>query len=305
MTAIPDSDATEPFGRYRFRGLDPKSVERWAINYENENAALRGQIAALEARAAKADTFAEDAVREMVSLQEIVQQAETERAILEARQRLFREEAAQVVHDAWAEANVVRTQTQQLVERTQAQLAAAKQTHAQQLDTMSARKMAETEATIDEALAALAAESEEHRARIASEMAAHQTRLASERAQHESRIAAELAAHQSRLAALEEQRARIVMEIEACTARVLNAIAPLKGVTLPASSPFAAGGYADRDDSGRPLEDDGSEPDDATEPQTMFVTQMHQPTAMAAIEAEEIAPNGIYPASLEDAEVIC
>src|SRR4051812_48831540 len=129
MVAIRESDMMEPFGRHRFRGLDPKSVERWAINYENENAALRAQIAALEARAAKADTFAEEAVREMVSLQEIVKQTETERATFEARQRLFREEAAQIVHDAWAEANVVRTQTQQVVERTHAQLDAARRTH--------------------------------------------------------------------------------------------------------------------------------------------------------------------------------
>ncbi|GEM_PF-4896627 len=207
MTALPNPEATEPFGRYRFRGLDPKSVERWAMNYENENAALRLQISALEARAAKADLFAEDAVKEMVSLQEIVKRAETDQAIFVARQQMFREEAAQIVHDAWAEANIVRAQTQQLIDRTQAQLEAAKRTNAQHLAAMRATMMEEVEATIDRVCHAMVTECEEHHARIA---------------------------------ALEDERARIVTGIEMCTANVLGAIAPLKQAPSHTHLPMGA-----------------------------------------------------------------
>ncbi|MHB8646222.1 MAG: FliH/SctL family protein [Thermomicrobiales bacterium] len=205
MAALPYPEATEPFGRFRFRGLDPKSVERWSMHYENENATLRLQVSALEARAAKADRFAEDAVKEMVTLQEIVKQAETDQAIFTARQRMFREEAAQIVHDAWAEANVVRAQTQQLIERTQAQLDAAKGTHAQYLEAMRAKMMEELEATIDEGRRTMATACEER---------------------------------QSQIAALEDERARIVAELERCTAAVLGAIAPLKETPSAANVPI-------------------------------------------------------------------
>lgn len=195
MVALPNPDTTEPFGRHRFRGLDPKLVERWATNYETENANLRQHIAALEARVAEADRFAEDAIKEMAALHEVVKQAETDQAIFTTRQRLFREEAAQIVHDAWAEASVVRAQTQQQIDRTQAQLAAAKRTHEHHLEAMRATLMEEIEATID---------------------------------QVRRTMADEFAAHQSRVAMLAEQRARLIAVIEACTADVLGVIAPLK-----------------------------------------------------------------------------
>ncbi|MCA1668385.1 MAG: hypothetical protein LC793_13545 [Thermomicrobia bacterium] len=157
-------------------------------------------------RAAKADAFAEDAVREMVALQETVRQAEAEQTMLAARQRLFREEAAQIVHDAWAEANVVRAQTQQLRERTQAQLAAAKDAHEQHLTALRGKMLEEVQATIDQVRAAMAAE-----------CAAHQSRMAIE---HEE--------HYARVAALEAECARIVAEIETYTTSALDLIAPLK-----------------------------------------------------------------------------
>jgi hypothetical protein len=206
MVAVANTDPVELFGRYRFRGLDPKSVELWAMNFEHENADLRAQLAALEARAAKADSFAEDAVREMVAMQGIIKQGETDQAIFAARQRLFREEAAQIVHDAWAEANVVRAQTQQLRERTQAQLEAAKEAHEYHLAAMREKMMAEIEATLDEVRATMATEC----------------------AEHQSRIAAEHEEHQSRIAALEGECARIVAEIETYTTNALDLIAPLK-----------------------------------------------------------------------------
>ncbi|MGI8857795.1 MAG: hypothetical protein ACR2JW_18825 [Thermomicrobiales bacterium] len=43
---------------------------------------------------------------------------------------MIRDEAAQIIHYAWAEANVVRAQTQQLTDRAQAQREAAKIEHA-------------------------------------------------------------------------------------------------------------------------------------------------------------------------------
>ena len=206
MAAVSDADSIEPFGRYRFRGLDPKAVERWASNFERENAELRDQIAALEARVMEADAFAEDAIKEMVSLQEIVKRAETDQAIFVARQQLFRAETAQIVHDAWAEAHVVRAQTEQHIERTQAQLAATKATHARHLEAMRTTMMAEIEAAIAQARATMAAECAERQARITDEYTEHQAQIA----------------------ALERERMRLVTEIEASTAGVLTRIAPLK-----------------------------------------------------------------------------
>lgn len=217
MVAVAESDSMEPFGRYRFRGLDPKSVERWASNFERENADLRDQIAALEARVTEADAFAEDAVKEMVALQDIVKRAETDQAIFVARQRLFREEAAQIVHDAWAEAHVVRAQTRQQIERTQAQLEATKATHERHLEAMRGKIMEEIAAAIAQARAALAAEC----------------------AERQSRIADEYAAHQSRMAVLERERTRLVTDIERCTSGVLTIIAPLKQCEPETDPPIA------------------------------------------------------------------
>jgi chromosome segregation ATPase len=209
IVAVADSDPNERFGRHRFRGLDPKSVERWAINIENENTGLRGQVAALETRVMEAGAFAEEAVKEMIALQEIVKQTEAQQEMFATRQRLFRDEAAQIVHDAWAEASVVRAQTQQMRDRTQAQLDAARATHTHHLDAMRGKVREEIEATIDQVRAALAAECEEH----------------------QSRIAAERVEHQSHIAALESERRRIIAEIEACTTSLLDRIAPLKQAT--------------------------------------------------------------------------
>ncbi|HEY8291245.1 MAG TPA: hypothetical protein VIG44_02095 [Thermomicrobiales bacterium] len=236
-----NSDPTELFSRYRFRGLDPKSVELWAINVENEHARLRDQIAALEARAMAADAFAEEAVKEMVALQEIVKQTEAEQAIFAARQRLFRDEAAQIVHDAWAEASVVRAETQQLRERTQVQLDAAKATHTDHLDAMRGRILEEIETAIDQAHAALAVEYEEH----------------------QSRIAAEREAHQARIAALESERIRIIAEIETCTANMLDRLTPLK-------QPVSGAEPGENDEN-------GAQPaHDATEALTLLRTTMRR-----------------------------
>lgn len=158
MIAVADSEPTEPFGHYRFRGLNPKSVELWAANFAHENAVLRSQIAALEARATKADAFTEDAIREMVLLQEIVRQTEAEQAMFVARQRLFREEAAQIVHNAWVEANVVHAKRSKPSNERRRNSRRQKNTHAQYLDAMREKMMNEIDATIAQVRAAMSAE---------------------------------------------------------------------------------------------------------------------------------------------------
>jgi signal transduction histidine kinase len=195
MAALSDTDVIEPFGRYRFRGLDPKSVERWATNYENENAGLRAQIVALEAQATKADRFAEEALIEAAALRETVARTDAEREEFAARQRIFRDEAAQIIHDAWTEANAIRAQAQELADQTHAQREAATTEHAQQIEQMHAEAAAEIEATVEQVRRTLAAGLETQQARIAT---------------------------------LERQSVRLVAEIESCTASVLNGIAPLK-----------------------------------------------------------------------------
>jgi hypothetical protein len=195
MAALSDTDVIEPFGRYRFRGLDPKSVERWATNYENENAGLRAQIVALEAQATKADQFAEEALIEAAALRETVARTDAEREEFAARQRIFRDEAAQIIHDAWTEANAIRVQAQELADQTHAQREAATTEHAQQIEQMHAEAAAEIEATVEQVRRTLAAG---------------------------------LETQQARIAVLERQSVRLVAEIESCTASVLNGIAPLK-----------------------------------------------------------------------------
>jgi signal transduction histidine kinase len=195
MAALSDTDVIEPFGRYRFRGLDPKSVERWATNYENENAGLRAQIVALEARATKADEFAEEALIEAATLRETVARTDAEREEFAARQRIFRDEAAQIIHDAWTEANAIRGQAQELADQTHAQREAATTEHAQQIEQMRAEAAAEIEVTVEQVRRTLAAGLETQQARVAT---------------------------------LERQCVRLVAEIESCTTSVLNGIAPLK-----------------------------------------------------------------------------
>lgn len=195
MAALSDTDVIEPFGRYRFRGLDPKSVERWATNYEHENAGLRAQIVALEARATKADQFAEEAMIEAATLRETIARTDAEREEFAARQRIFRDEAAQIIHDAWTEANAIRTQAQELADQTHAQLDEAKTEHARQIEQMRAEAAAEIETTVEQVRRTLATGLETQQARIAT---------------------------------LERQCVRLVAEIESCTASVLNGIAPLK-----------------------------------------------------------------------------
>lgn len=195
MAALSDTDVIEPFGRYRFRGLDPKSVERWATNYENENAGLRAQIVALEARATKADGFAEEALIEAATLRETVARADAEREEFATRQRMFRDEAAQIIHDAWAEANAIRAQAQELADQTHGQMEVTKTEYARQIEQMRAEAAVEIEATVE-----------------------HVRRT----------LAAGLETQQARIATLERQCVRLVAEIESCTTGVLNGIAPLK-----------------------------------------------------------------------------
>jgi hypothetical protein len=256
MAAISDLDVIEPFGRYRFRGLDPKSVERWATNYENENASLRAQVAALEMRATEADGFAEEALIEASTLRETVARMEAEREEFAARQRMFRAEAAQIIHDAWAEANVVRAQTQQLVDQTHAQLETAKIEHIGEIERLHAHAAAEIEATIEQVRRTLATG---------------------------------LETQQSRVAALERQRVRLIAEIEACTANVLNGIAPIKA-------------SASRANHDAPERDAPRAVHEATEALSMLVTTMQQSLSAAATGDQAAARNEIHPAS-EDTEI--
>jgi hypothetical protein len=195
MAALSDTDMIEPFGRYRFRGLDPKSVERWAISYENENTGLRAQVAALEARAARADEFAEEALIEAATLRETVARTDADREEFAARQRMFRDEAAQIIHDAWTEANIIRAQAQEDADQTHAHLDVTKAEHARQIAQMRAEAAAAIEVTVEQVRRTLADGLETQQARIAT---------------------------------LERQRTRLIAEIESCTASVLSAIAPLK-----------------------------------------------------------------------------
>ncbi len=259
MAAISDPDVSESFGRYRFRGLDPKSVERWAINYENENAGLRAQITALDARATKADAFAEEALIEATTLRETIARMEAEREDVAARQRMIRDEAAQIIHDAWAEANIVRAQTQLLTDRAEAQREAAKVEHAREIERLHAQAAAEIASTVEQVRRTLAVG---------------------------------LETQQARVAALERQRARLIAEIEASTAHVLNGLAPLKASALRTSQGW----------SGAPESDAPRAVREATDGLALLVTAMQQSLRPPSDEQETTHDGGDRLAS-EGAEI--
>lgn len=258
MAAIADPEMSEPFGRYRFRGIDPKAVERWAVKYENENADLRRQVAALEARTAEADTFAEEALIEATALREAVARHDGERDDFAARQRIFRDEAAQIIHDAWAEANVVRAQTQQLADRTQAQLEAAKIERIREIERLHAQAAAEIATTVEQVRRTLATELETQQAHIAT---------------------------------LERRRARLIGEIEASTANVLNGIAPLKE-SLARTHPGRQG-KSHEGDASRAV-------DDAMEALAELAATMQQSLNAPPSGGREPALNGAHAASIGD-----
>lgn len=108
---------------------------------------------------------------------------------------MFRDEAAQIIHDAWTEANIIRAQAQELADQTRTELEETNAAYARQIAQVRAEAAAAIEATVEQVRRTLAEGVETQQARIAT---------------------------------LERQRARLIAEIEGCTTSVLNGIAPLK-----------------------------------------------------------------------------
>lgn len=145
-------------------GVNPQVVETILAEHEREGASYRARIADLEARVSAITTQRDEAMRRTSSEQSAVQgqiaelesrlsmalaqarASEEELAMLREsadRINVLREEAVQVVADAWAMAQAIEERTQQLVERTRNELMAEAAKGRAQLEDEKARHRTE------------------------------------------------------------------------------------------------------------------------------------------------------------------
>jgi hypothetical protein len=106
--------------RRRIWGVPPDAVEQIAAECERTQAELRSRVRELEVRLAHVTTARDEATQSTAILREQVEQLERETAAIANRPEMVREEALRFVVDAWAEAQTIREQTRQEIEKTEA-----------------------------------------------------------------------------------------------------------------------------------------------------------------------------------------
>lgn len=106
--------------RRRVWGVPPDAVRQMVADYERAQADLRARMRELEVRLAHMITERDEANRSVAALQEQVGRLERENAEIANRPETVREEALRFVIDVWAEAQTIREQTKQEIEKAEA-----------------------------------------------------------------------------------------------------------------------------------------------------------------------------------------
>lgn len=129
---MPEPDYEALLRRRRIWGVPPDAVEQVAMECERTQAELRTRLRELEVRLAHVTAQRDEATQSATALREQVERLEREHGEVAGRPDLVREEALRFVIDAWAEAQTIREQTRQEIERAEAtareQVAAVRQT---------------------------------------------------------------------------------------------------------------------------------------------------------------------------------
>jgi hypothetical protein len=117
---MPGSEYEALVRRRRIWGVPPDAVEQIAADCERTQAELRTRMRELEVRLAHMTTQRDEAMQSVATLREQAEGLERENAETVSRPEMVREEALRFVVDAWAEAQTIREQTRQEIEKIEA-----------------------------------------------------------------------------------------------------------------------------------------------------------------------------------------